>query len=60
VTGYDPLLSRFAWHDLPPALQPMAVPYAARAVELIEQTTAALRVLLAEREAALRAAEQPQ
>lgn len=56
----DPLLARFAWHDLPPALQPVAVTYAARAIEVAAGPTRAteLRALLAARDAALWAADQ--
>ena len=49
-----PLLAGFAWHALPPALQPLAVMFAAREVNLIAADPRVdLRRLLDERHAAL-------
>ncbi len=54
----EPLLARFAWHDLPLTLQPTAVLFAARAIHLVEagRPDTELRALLAERHATLIAA----
>lgn len=58
MTGHHPLLAEFAWHDLPPALQPTAAMLAARAVALVDADPSAdLRPLLDERRAAVEADE---